>query len=133
MKKRPVLLFIIFIFLLTSCATKSKTLETYLTKDSSVMDTISQEAEKSGMDVSIKGNTITYICDTSDIEEMTEDFAKSDDLKEALDAELSVRTDTFKKMCKDIENETNIKNIKITIKYVYKNYTITEQSFTSGE
>ena len=64
-------------FALAACGAKTKTLESYISKDKTAADEINKAADEAGMTVDIKDNTVTYIYDISNMgDTITEELAK---------------------------------------------------------
>lgn len=120
-------------FALAACGAKTKTLESYISKDKTAADEINKAADEAGMTVDIKDNTVTYIYDISNMgDTITEELAKSAEIKSSLDQALDSAGDTFVSLCKSLEDEAKVEGVQIVVRYTFKDYVITERTFTSA-
>ena len=122
--KRFTAIFIIMAMLLalmmSSCESKPKTLEEFVNNDEDAMEDIQETADESGLKVDIKENEVIYSYDISDYEGMTEEIAKGDQMKDALENALEDASDTFTGLCSDLEEESDIEGVRIKVIYTYK-------------
>lgn len=131
--KKGLLLVICLIctFILVGCSSKSITLEEYVKKDKNTMESINNIGDSSDMKITIKDNSLIYVYDISGMSQITEDIAKSDSMKEALEESLNNTSSTFTNLCDSLVKETGISDINIIVKYSYKETPIFEKTFTS--
>lgn len=124
-----ILVAVLLMSLFTACASKPKTLEQYLQKDTKSMEQIQEIAQQSDMEVEISENTITFTYDLTAIDGLTKDVAQSDEFKTTLDTELSKQASTFEGLCKQIGDAAKVENTQMTVKYTYEGEAIVEQTF----
>ena len=137
MNKKNFIAFIVVLLMITipflsSCIKAPETIEEYLSNQPESMEDLKQNAEKSGLELSISGNDITYSYDISNYEDMTEDLAKSDKIVEALGDALEDSADNFSELCTKLEEESNIEGIRIIVKYSYGDEELVSKTFTSS-
>jgi molybdopterin converting factor small subunit len=137
MNRKSLIAFIVVLTMLTvpffsSCSKKPETIEEYLANQPESMEDLKQNAEKSGLELSISGNDITYSYDISSYEDMTEELAKSDKIVEALGDALEDSEDNFSDLCSKLEEESNIEGIRIIVKYSYGDEELVSKSFTAS-
>lgn len=135
MKFKKTAIFVITLIMLlafAACSSQPKTIEDYIAKDKDMQQDINETADQAGMKVDVKENTITYTYDISNLsDDITDELAKSDELKASMETALDGAASTFVGLCKQLEDETKIKGVKMVVKYVYNDYVITERTFTS--
>jgi transcriptional regulator with PAS, ATPase and Fis domain len=105
---------------MSSCEKKPETLEEFVNSNEDSMKDIQKTADESGLKVDIKGNEVTYSYDISDYDGMTEEIAKGDQMKKALEDALNDASDTFTGLCGDLEEESGIEGVTIKVNYTYK-------------
>ncbi|MBR0399908.1 MAG: DUF4854 domain-containing protein [Mogibacterium sp.] len=124
--KRKSLIYTIMIMALlmalvmSSCEKKPETLEEFVNSNEESMEDIQKTADESGLKVDIKGNEVTYSYDISDYDGMTEEIAKGDQMKKALEDALNDASDTFTGLCGDLEEESGIEGVTIKVNYTFK-------------
>ena len=106
--------------MMSSCEKKPETLEEFVNSNEDSMEDIQKTADESGLKVSIKGNEVTYSYDISDYDGMTEEIAKGDQMKKALEDALNDASATFTGLCGDLEEESGIEGVTIKVNYTYK-------------
>ena len=84
-----------------------------------------------GMEVSFEGNNLIYKYDISTLDGVTEETANSDVLIDALKEGLANEEETFKGVASDLEEETGITGISVTVIYTFGETVLVEQTFTN--
>lgn len=92
----------------------TKTLEDYVNSDSEAMDQI-DALQQDGMEVNIKGNTVTYTYTFPD----TYEGSNVDLMKSSLEGAMKEAGSEFTKVSDTLEEESGVK--EVTIKVVYLN------------
>lgn len=118
----------------TSCGSKEPmTLEKYVKDNPDVESSIEEATGNSGVEVLIQGNDIIYNFDLSNMEQFTEESAKSDEVITALTDALAAASGTFGGISKQIEDATEIQGIKTTVNYTWGDEVLVTQTFTSAD
>ena len=136
MKKRlSVLLLMIVAVISVMCFTAcgKMTLEKYCKDNPQVQESVDKAMNDSNVVVDIKGNDITYTFDLSKAEGYTEELAKSDEVKTALETALSSAGPTFGNISKTLEESSKIEGINTTVNYNWGDETIVTKTFTSAD
>lgn len=129
--------------MMTACGGKSggsaekQTLESFVSDNPDVKEQIDQkvaEGESGGVKVDFSGNDIIYTYDLSNIEDMTEELAKSDTLKETLQSALDEQASTFKGVASQMEDVVNqagagISGVRVIVNYIYGDEVIVSGTF----
>lgn len=129
--------------MMTACGSKSEgsaekpTLESFLSEHPEMKEELDKriaDGETSGVTVDIKGNEIIYNYDLSNVKDMTEEFAKSDELKETLETSLGEQGDAFKGVASKMESIVkeagiDISGVTVTVNYTYGDEVIVTQTF----
>lgn len=115
-----VMMVLLMALIMSSCEKKPESLEEFVNSNEDSMEDIQKTADESGLKVEIKGNEVTYSYDISDYEGMTEEIAKGDQMKKALEDALNDASDTFTGLCGDLEEESGIEGVTIKVNYTYK-------------
>ena len=148
--KLAILLMVIALFsamMMTACGSKSAekseptTLEAFINEHPDVKSELDKkvaDGETSGVAIEIKGNDIIYTYDLSGVKDMTEEFAKSDDLKEALQTALDSQADAFRSVASRMESVVNdadveIKGIRVVVNYVYGDEVVVSGTFEPSD
>ena len=148
--KLAIILMVIALFsamMMTACGSKSAeksgptTLEAFINEHPDVKSELDKkvaDGETSGVAIEIKGNDIIYTYDLSGVKDMTEEFAKSDDLKEALQTALDSQADAFKSVASRMESVVNdadveIKGIRVVVNYVYGDEVVVSGTFEPSD
>jgi chaperonin cofactor prefoldin len=135
MNKRIIAIIAVFSLLfgmnLTSCSKKPQNLEEYLQKNEDAMERIEALSQKSGLDVSIEGNNVVYKYDISNIEDVTEEIATDDLMIKTLNSSLDGAAEDFKDLCTELEKESSISGIIISVTYTYKDTELVSRQFSS--
>ena len=119
--------------MMTACSSKPEepeeplTLESFMSEHPDVKAEIDKkvtEGETSGVTVDISGNDIIYTYDLAGIQDMTDDFARSDELKENLQTALDAQADAFKGVASSMESIINqagveISGVRVVVNYIY--------------
>ena len=133
--------------MMTACGSKSAekseptTLESFISEHPDVKSELDKKVsagETSGVAVEIKGNDIIYTYDLSGVTDMTEEFAKSDELKEALQTALEAQGDAFRSVASKMESVVNeadveIKGIRVVVNYVYGDEVVVSGTFEPSD
>jgi signal transduction protein with GAF and PtsI domain len=127
-----IILTMVMATLLSACNKAPKTIEEYLANDPDAMDEIKKNAEKSGLEVSVSGNDITYSYDISSYEDMTEEMANNETVVKALGDALDDSADNFSDLCKKLEEESNIEGVRIIVRYNYGDKELVSKTYTSS-
>lgn len=126
MKKKTLLTSLLVILMMavmivfTGCGGGPETLEEYINNDAEAQEEIDALAESSGMEISIKGNTLTYVYsydqafDEAMIEQMAAQFEST----------MESMASTFEGVATTLEEETGIEDI--TVKVLYQDSAETE-------
>ena len=113
----------------TPASNNEETIESLLSSDPTVSDKVKNAAGED-MTVDIKGNTITYTYDISNLDGVTEELAKSDEMKESFASALEGAEETFSDLCAQVEDGSGISGVKIIVRYTYKGELLAERTFT---
>ena len=137
MKKKSIICLVLVLVLacmaLTACGGGSgekadPTLESWMAEHPEEMDEVEVEE---GMEVSFEGNNLIYKYDLSTLDGVTEETANSDVLIDALKDGLANEEETFKGVASDLEEETGITGISVTVIYTFGETVLVEQTFTN--
>ena len=124
----------------TACGSKKQqTLESYVNDHPEIKSQIDETlgaGEYNGVTVDFSGNDMIYNFDLSSTDTVTEEMAKSEDLKKALDEGLASQEESFKTaantVLKSIKDEGgDIDAIKVIVNYNYGDELITSATFES--
>ena len=138
MKKRTLIVFLILAvitaFCFTACGSKEPmTLEKYVQDNPDVQESIDSAMNDSNVVVEIKENDIGYKFDLSKMDGYTEELAKSDEIKTALENALGAAGATFGGICKSVEESTKISGITTTVNYTWGDEVLVTKTFTSAD
>ena len=126
----------------TACGKKAPTtLESYVNDHPEVKEEIDEKLgtdELKGVTVDFSGNEMTYTYDISGMDNITEELAKSDTLKESLDAGLDQQSSTFVQLASTLKNSVKedgveLETVKVTVVYTYEDYQITSRTFEADD
>lgn len=137
--KRYITLFlsvlVITALLLAGCSkgSETKTLESIVNSDEEVAETIQSSADSSGVVVDVKENTITYTCDISSFDGVTEEIVSDEAFAASFQTSLEAQKDTFVGVCKTLEEDTGIKGVVVKVVYTYGDKEVASASFTSAD
>lgn len=143
MKKKSLILFMIVAVLaamcFTACGKKQATLESYLNDHPDIQASIDEQLgseELQGVKVEFTGNDMIYTYDLAGVSEVTEEYAKSDEVKERLQSGLDAQADTFKNTANSVltavnEDGAEIDSINMVVNYVYGDEVLVTQTFAS--
>ena len=135
MKKRKALMILIATLAmicalaLTGCG--PRTLEDYAASNPDTKEYIDQMASTGDLAVEIKGNDVIYTYDISKISGVTEELAKSEDMKAQLASGLEAQKGSFETLVTGLEKETKFDNVRIIVKYTYNGEELISQTFES--
>lgn len=146
MKKRTFIVLMIMAIVaamcFTACGKKAPTtLESYVNDHPEVREEIDEKLgtdELKGVTVDFSGNEMTYTYDISGMDNITEELAKSDTLKESLDAGLEQQSGTFTQLASTLkesvkEDGVDLETVKVTVIYTYEDYQITSRTFEADD
>lgn len=146
MKKRTFIVLMIMAVVaamcFTACGKKAPTtLESYVNDHPEVKEEIDEKLgtdELKGVTVDFSGNEMTYTYDISGMDNITEELAKSDTLKESLDAGLEQQSGTFTQLASTLKNSVKedgveLETVKVTVVYTYEDYQITSRTFEADD
>ena len=138
MKKRSILLVLLAVMvgmamIMTACGKEEMTLEKYVEGNADVEQSIEDAMSGSNVLVEIKGNDIVYTFDLASMDGYTEELAKSDAVKEALETALDGAKGTFGNISKSIEESTEIQGINTIVNYTWGDEVIVSKTFTSAD
>jgi hypothetical protein len=146
MKKRTFTLLMIMAVIaamcFTACGKSSKaTLESYVNDHPDMRTEIDEQLgseDTAGVTVDFKGNEMIYSMDISGMDNMTEELAKSDSVKESLEAGLEQQSDAFEataaSVLQSIRDEgEQIETVKVTVNYTYGDEVIATASFDADD
>ena len=146
MKKRTFIVLMIMAVVaamcFTACGKKAPTtLESYVNDHPEVKEEIDEKLgtdELKGVTVDFSGNEMTYTYDISGMDNITEELAKSDTLKESLDAGLDQQSSTFVQLASTLKNSVKedgveLETVKVTVVYTYEDYQITSRTFEADD
>ena len=145
MKKRSLIVMLVVAVLaamcLTACGQKEPpTLESYLNdhpdQKTQIDEQLGASEELKGVTVEFSGNDMIYTCDMAIRGGITEEDAKSAEVKEMLDTGLATQADAFKGTANSVLDEVRkdgaeIEQIRIIVNYNYGDYQITSATFES--
>ena len=109
----------------------SQTLEEFLKANPATMEQVKNSGDEH-MKIEVKENNLIYVYDVSTMDGMTKDIALSNDMKEKLDSALESYSSSFSGLCDMLESATEIKGIKILVKYTYGDTVISEKEFEAN-
>ena len=146
MKKRTFIVLMIMAVVaamcFTACGKKAPTtLESYVNDHPEVKEEIDEKLgtdELKGVTIDFSGNEMTYTYDISGMDNITEELAKSDTLKESLDAGLDQQSSTFVQLASTLKNSVKedgveLETVKVTVVYTYEDYQITSRTFEADD
>lgn len=123
---------LVFAMLLSACSKKEPdTLETLMKSDSEVLGSIQQDAESSGVKLSISGNEITYEYDISNQNDVDEKMLENEEYIKKYNTALDAGAGIFEDYVKQTEEASEIEGISMIVKYTYKGKEIASRTFTS--
>ena len=126
----------------TACGKKApETLESYIDSHPEVKEEIDEKLgtdELKGVTIEFSGNEMTYTYDISGMDNITEEIAKSDTLKESLDAGLEQQSSTFVQLANTLKNSVKedgveLETVKVTVIYTYEDTQITSRTFEADD
>ncbi len=126
MKKKTLLTSLLVILMMavmiafTGCGGGPETLEEYINNDAEAQEEIDALAESSGMEISIKGNTLTYVYSY----DQTFDEAMIEQMASQFESTMESMASTFEGVATTLEEETGIEDI--TVKVLYQDSAETE-------
>ena len=117
------------------------TLESFMAEHPDVLKEIEASAsggEKSGVRIDVSGNDLIYTYDIANVEDVDEDFAKSDATKESLTKSLDAQGDNFRSVASSIETilqeaGVEIEGVRVVVNYTYGDEVIVSGTFEPGQ
>ena len=109
------------------------TLEKYVQGDPEVEQAIDQAMNDSNVLVEIKENAIIYTFDLSTMDGYTEEIAKTEEVKAALESALDSAGGTFGGIAKSIEDASGLTGITTVVNYTWVDELIVTKTFTSAD
>lgn len=109
------------------------TLEKYVQGDAEVEQAIENAMNDSSVLVEIKENSIIYTFDLSTMEGYTEEIAKTDEVKAALQSALDSAGGTFGGIAKSIEDASGLTGITTVVNYTWGDELVVTKTFTSAD
>lgn len=109
----------------------SETLERMFSENRSAFKTLLEAAKQDGMDIDISNNDVTYTCDLSGREGITENSIKDPETVKKLEAGISEREEDFKRTCRELQDENGIEGVRVIVRYTFGNSVIASQTFTA--
>lgn len=144
MKKKSLIVFMIMAVLTAMCFTAcgksaQPTLESYLNDHPDIQASIDEQLgsdELKNITVEFKGNDMIYTYDLAGVESVTEEQAKSDEVKQKLQEGLDAQTESFKTTANSVlaavnEDGAGIESINMVVNYVYGDEVVATGTFTS--
>ena len=109
------------------------TLEKYVKDDAEVQQAIDSAMNDSSVLVEIKENAIIYTFDLAAMDGYTEELAKSEEIKSALQSALDSAGGTFGGIAKSIEDASGIAGITTVVNYTWGDELVATKTFTSAD
>ena len=124
----------------TACGKKAQTLEAYINDHPEVQTEIDEKLgtdELKNVSIEFKENEMIYNFDLAGMDDVTEELAKSDAIKESLEKGLDQQSETFVNIANTImntvkEDGAEIDTVKVTVNYKYGDELITTKSFEAS-
>ena len=117
---------------LTACGSKTTTLESYVNDNSDVREQLDKalgSAEDQGVKVDIQGNDIIYTFALASLDGITEEIAKSDEIKSAFEEAMDGQADAFKSVASQMVEATGIEGIRVIVNYTYEDEVVATGTF----
>lgn len=108
-------------------------LETYIEQNDAVRQAIQTMASSDGSDVSIDGNHLYFTFDLALMGEYTEADVTSDAVVEQLESLLDENASDVGLLCAQLEEEADVKGVRITFSYNYGDKVIVSRTFDSSD
>ena len=119
--------------LLAACGSKAEpTLESVIKDDpefQTEIEKMTDENLQQGLSVDIKGNDIIYNFDLSAVDGFTDETAKDETIKAALEAGMEEHAEEFKKVAADMSANTKVEGIRVVVNYNYGDEVIATATF----
>ena len=109
------------------------TLEKYVQGDPEVQQSIDQAMNDSNVLVEIKENSIIYTFDLSTMDGYTEEIAKTEEVKAALQSALDSAGGTFGGIAKSIEDTSGLTGITTVVNYTWGDELVVTKTYTSAD
>ena len=142
MKKRTIIVMMIMAVITAMCFTAcgkkaAPTLESYINDHPEVKAEIDEQMGTEGLEgvsISFSGNEMIYDFDLATMQNVTEEVAKSEETKAALDQGLEAQSATFINVANTIldtlkQDGAEIETVKVTVNYKYGDELITTRTF----
>lgn len=111
------------------------TLESFMNENPDVLKQIEDSmasGETEGVKISVSGNDLIYSYDIAGIQDVTEEFAKSEATKESLTQALEDQGENFRQVASSIETILNEAGVEISGVQVVVNYTYGDDVIATG-
>lgn len=109
------------------------TLEKYVQGDAQVEQSIESAMNDSNVLVEIKENSIIYTFDLSTMDGYTEEIAKTEEVKAALQSALDSAGATFGGIAKSIEDASGLTGITTVVNYTWGDELVVTKTYTSAD
>ena len=117
--------------LATACSSTPKTLEEYINSNQEEMEQVQAVADESKMQIEFNENDVIYSYDISSMENLTEEVAKSDIMKDNLSSSLESLSDRFVGLCGQLEEKSQIEGVQIIVNFTYGDEILVSKTFNS--
>lgn len=132
-KKISIILIAVLCLAFAACGKAPETLEEFMNQNPDIQQDVEKSvAATDGLSVEVSANNITYRYDMSNLEGITEDSIKTDDVTKALSDALSSAGDTYKDVCSGLEESTKISGITCTVEYCFKDEVLVSGTFDAN-
>lgn len=108
------------------------TLEKYVANDPDTQASIDSTAETNNLEISVSGNEMTYKYDYSKMDGVTEEAMKDPSTIDALEQAMKESDETFTGLVKDLEDNTGISGVIITVAYTWGDDILYSASYTAS-
>lgn len=142
MKKRTIIVLMIMAVITAMCFTAcgkkaAPTLESYINDHPEVKSEIDEQMGTEGLQgvtIEFSGNEMVYNFDLASMQNVTEEVAKSEETKAALDQGLEAQSATFVNVANTIldtlkQDGAEIETVQVTVNYKYGDELITTRTF----
>lgn len=146
MKKRSFIVFMMIAVLAAMCFTAcgkkaAPTLESYINDHPEVKTEVDEQLgtdAMKGVKVEFSGNDMIYTFDLANMDNITEEVAKAESTKAALDQGLEQQTETFVNVANTIldtvkKDGAEIETVRVVVNYTYGDEAITSRTYEAGE
>lgn len=143
MKKRSLtvlmIMTVIAAMIFTACGQAKPTLESYMDEHPEIKTQISDTlagTEAESIVIEFKGNDLIFTYDLANVAGMTEEVAKSDEMKQKAEDLLESQSENFKGTCNSVlasvrDDGTEIENVNMIVNYTYGEELIATKTYES--